>query len=109
MESVESLDACVKSTRKHLKMLEAAQTAQRTKDGLTDQEILKVVTQALQYHRKQYDVWMQMKLDNFADKSWDEFHLQDQEPSRTPSAHEDTPVRSTSLEQHGFSWHEWVF
>jgi hypothetical protein len=94
MESVESLDACVKSTRKHLKVLEAVQTAQRTKDGLTDQEILKVVTQSLQYHRKQYDVWMQMKLDRFAEKSWDECRLEDQEAS-TPSLQEGTPVRSS--------------
>lgn len=92
LESIEELGACIKSTRKHLKALEEASAARRTDAGITDTAILQLVTSALTYHRKQYDVWMQMKLDRFADVSWDECHLEVPDESRKTSL-ESSPVR----------------
>ena len=92
LESIEELGACVKATRKHLKALEAAAAARRTDAGLQQTDILQLVTSALTCHRKQYDVWMQMKLDRFADVSWDECHLEIPGDSGKASQ-ESSPVR----------------
>ena len=88
MPTLEGLPECIKETRRHLRALEDAAKVQATHAGLTEEEIAKVVTHSLNYHRREYDTWMQTKLDKFADIPWGESALQDARsltPSRTPS------------------------
>lgn len=96
---MEELPDCVKQTRRHLKAIEAAETVQSAGEGLSDEDIAKIVTHSLNYHRRQYDTWMQAKLDKFADLPWGESALQDassltpsQEASRPESVQEEVSV-----------------
>lgn len=86
---MDELSQCVRHTRRHLKALEDAQKLQKTSEGLQNSDISKLVMHALEYHRMQYDVWMQAKLDKFATLPWDEVP--------TPGSLSLTPSRTASL------------
>lgn len=94
-EKMDDLATCIKSTRKHLKLLESAAAAHGSAEDISDSDVAQLVARSLAYHRKQYDAWMQVKVDRFADVSWQALGVVDvpsSEVSRTPSANGELKV-----------------
>jgi hypothetical protein len=99
---MEGLATCVRQTRRHLKALETTLAAQSSDQSVFEADAAHMIARALRYHRTQYDFWMQLKLDSFADvptEEWERLGIMDaesSEPSRTPSATGELRVRRPS-------------
>ena len=89
MDAAQMLEDCTTKARRYLKALEKTQAeANNSSQGLAEQELAELVARSLQYHQRLYSLWMQCKLDHFAEVPWDHFGITDIPSagvSRTPS------------------------